>query len=51
MKDFSSLSRHVWDDDEGKRVAGKVLEGNGQNFKLSDEERTLIHECHQTKVG
>ena len=43
MKDFSSVNRCVWDDDEDERVAGEVLEGNGHRFKLSNEERTSIH--------
>ena len=43
MKDFSSVNRHVWDDDEDERVVGEVLERNGHRFKLSNEERTLIH--------
>ena len=43
MKDFSSVNRRVWDDDEDKRVAGELLEGNGHRFKLSNEERTSIH--------
>ena len=43
MKYFSSVNQHVWDDDEYERVAGEVLEGNGHHFKLSNEERTLIH--------
>ena len=43
MKYFSSVNRRVWDDDEDKRVAGEVLEGNVHRFKLSNEERTSIH--------
>ena len=43
MKDFSSVNRCVWDDDEDERVVGEVLEGNGHRFKLSNEETTLIH--------
>ena len=43
IKDFSSVNRHVWDDDENERVAGEVLKGNGHRFNLSNEEITLIH--------
>jgi hypothetical protein len=43
MKDFKSVNRCVWDDDEDERVAGEVLEGNGRCFKLSHEERSVIH--------
>ena len=43
MKDFSNVNRRVWDDDEDKRVAGEVLEGNVRCFKLSNQERTAIH--------
>ena len=43
MKDFTNVSRRVWDDDEDERHAGEVLEGNGRRFKLSNEERTAIH--------
>ena len=43
MKDFRSVNRCVWDDDEDQMVAGEVLEGNGHRFKISNEERTSIH--------
>ena len=43
MKDFSSVNRHVWDDDEDERFADEVLEGNRHRFKLSNEQRTSIH--------
>jgi len=43
MKDFSYVNRHVWDDDEDKRIVVKVLEENGHHFKISNEERTVIH--------
>ena len=34
MKDFSSVNRHVQDDDEDERVAGELLERNGHLFKI-----------------
>lgn len=43
MKDFSNVNQRVWDDDDDQRVAGEVLEGNGHRFKLSNEERIVIH--------
>ena len=43
MEDFINGNRCVWDDDENERFAGKVFEGNGRRFKLSNEERIVIH--------
>jgi hypothetical protein len=44
MKDFKSVNRHVWDDEEYVRVVGEVLEGNGRFFKISHEEIHAIHD-------
>lgn len=41
IKDFSNVNWSVWDDDKDKRVAGKLLEGNGHHFQLSNEEILL----------
>ena len=43
MKDLKNVNRCVWGDDEDERVAGEVLEGNGRLFKISHEERSVIH--------
>ena len=43
MKDFKSVNQCVWDGDKDERVVGEVLEGNERHFKLSHEERSVIH--------
>ena len=43
MKIFKNVNQLVWDDDEDERIADEVLEGNGFRFKLSYQERSVIH--------
>ena len=43
MKYFSTINWCVWDNDEGEKFGGEVLEVNGHLFKLWNEERTMIH--------
>jgi hypothetical protein len=43
MKDFKNFNRNVLDDEKDEIIASEVLEHNECFFKLSHQERSVIH--------